>query len=585
MTDTIFSLADIQKLIVSFPPPEPRPGKTTLLRSFSGSDLVRSDAVLKRFSALLESSQTPVLVSSLPRELGVQEVQWLLTQEPAHVFFSRDRQRLLPKIVQKSIITSIRDALEKGAVNLDALAMDNDLTTDTLRRMLSQDTHISLVSFEDGTTFSDNYLTCTREKLQETLSHANGTVVNLSKLFSQIPDSRLQKMAQDVLSDETNGVEGLLQCESNNLQFTPQSAVQKLKADFENARGMYIKYALTALETAGYCNLEVAPQPEILQKELRESILDFCQSIKSAHAQTHKDEVHILDLILVRGHILTSTISDLAVRAEANAIKVWDERVPGEDVSSRNDFSELLVSKSNTPSLDASVIRYHEEPVVRAFEQRLAQLQESTVQQFTETLQSQLLCPFRLYSQGLETITDNTLQPRVSEFVRDWARRELVPEVLSAIKEKKLIATKATLREVEKFTEAVQSARNMDEVSAAMAKLVRKLKIEQPDTAALATAKRTTLNQKLVAMRKMKRGSSLLQNLTWILLATSREGLYMSAGKDTSRVIKLYQTTSGDAEIGKKLGELRDLVKEDKDTDKEREEMRSMAQAALATHT
>jgi hypothetical protein len=80
-------------------------------------------------------------------------------------------------------------------------------------------------------------------------------------------------------------------------------------------------------------------------------------------------------------------------------------------------------------------------------------------------------------------------------------------------------------------------------------------------------------------MKKMKRGSDLLQNVIWILLAKGREGLYMSSGKDTSRMIKMVK--EGDAEAAGKLEEWKELVKQGKDTEDTRKEMRDVAARAV----
>jgi hypothetical protein len=151
--------------------------------------------------------------------------------------------------------------------------------------------------------------------------------------------------------------------------------------------------------------------------------------------------------------------------------------------------------------------------------------------------------------------------------------------VLRTIKHQNLITTKATLRDLDKFTEAVQAAKTLPEIITATAKLTRKQKIDQPSTSMLETRKREILTQKVAGMKKMKRGSDLLQNVIWILLAKGREGLYMSSGKDTSRMIKMVK--EGDAEAAGKLEEWKELVKQGKDTEDTRKEMRDVAARAV----
>lgn len=89
----VFTGDDIRNLILYFPPSEPRPGKESLVRSLSGRSLVRSDAVVKRFYSLLQSTTSPIFLNSLHNELGVHEVQWLLTQEDERIHYSTNIQR------------------------------------------------------------------------------------------------------------------------------------------------------------------------------------------------------------------------------------------------------------------------------------------------------------------------------------------------------------------------------------------------------------------------------------------------------------------------------------------------------------
>jgi hypothetical protein len=70
-----------------------------------------------------------------------------------------------------------------------------------------------------------------------------------------------------------------------------------------------------------------------------------------------------------------------------------------------------------------------------------------------------------------------------------------------------------------------------------------------------------------------------LQNVIWILLAKGREGLYMSSGKDTSRMIKMVKEK--DVEAAGKLEEWKDLVKQGKDGEDTRREMRDLAAKAV----
>lgn len=53
----------------------------------------------------------------------------------------------------------------------------------------------------------------------------------------------------------------------------------------------------------------------------------------------------------------------------------------------------------------------------------------------------------------------------------------------------------------------------------------------------------------------------MLQNLIWVLLATTGPGLFISSGKDTSRMIKHYELVCEDTEVAGMLAIWRNKLK------------------------
>jgi hypothetical protein len=591
----VFTEDDIRKLIISFPPPEPRPGKESLVRSLSGRNLVRSDAVIKRFHSLLQSATGPVFLNSLHNELGVHEVQWLLTQEDERIHYSTDRRRLLPESTQKAIFQSVHEELVTGGVELDSIASEKDITVATLRRILTaQDANLTLEDLDNGKTYDSKFLEQLKTEIKKIIDDDQKAVV-LTKMFPQVPVAWLESTTKSLLSTNGNDILGVVEAVSGTLRFTPKSQLVQHEGRVKQAQNAYIEKCVAGLERSGYCEIDVICRPDILQKV---EDVNFVHLIREAMAG--KDaSLNIIELkreapaYLIKQDVLTARRNIIVAKAADAATEQWSLRSPGEEVTFHPNM--IFKPKDTSAPLGPTILRPNdtsapldlailvsgdpENEILSTFSSTLLSLQTSTTSTFTTTIQSELLAPLKLYTQAAETITDSTLLPRVQEFIHDYARKELTPEVLRTIKQNNLITTKATLRDLDKFSESVQAAKTLPDITTATAKLARKQKIEQPSVSTLQLRKKEILLQKVAGMRKMKRGSDLLQNVIWILLARDRGGLYMSSGKDTSRMIKMVKEK--DVEAAGKLEEWKDLVKQGKDGEDTRREMRDLAAKAV----
>lgn len=577
----VFTEDDIRKLISSFPPPEPRPSKESLVRSLSGRNLVRSDAVIKRFHSLLQSASGPVFLNSLHNELGIHEVQWLLTQEDEQIYYSTDRRRLLPEGIQKAIYHNVHGLLCNGGVELDAIASEKDITIATLRRILAaQDANLSLEGLKNGKTYDSRFLEKLRMDTKKIIEDAQEVVV-LSETFPQVPIAWLEDTANGLLSTEDKDPLGTIEVMSGRLRFTPKSQLVQREGELKQAQNEYISKAIAELERSGYVEVTASSRPQILQKA---EDVDLTGAIQEAIA-LGDDSSHIVKLstskssFLISQDALSAKRSIITARAADAASEQWSSRRPGEEVTF--DSTSIPTSNDTSASLDLAILTSGdpEGTIQSAFASRIQSLQDSTSLTFVTTMQSELLAPLKLYTIAADTINDTTLQPRVQDFVYDFARKELIPQILLTIKSQNLITFKSVLRDLDKFSDAIQQAKTLNEITTATAKLARKQKIDHPSSSTLQNRKQEILTQKVAAMAKMKRSSDLLQNVIWILLAKGREGLYMSSGKDTSRMIKMVRET--DAEAAKKLEEWKDVVKQGKDTEETKKEMREVAARAV----
>ncbi|KAG9550375.1 hypothetical protein KCU71_g15743, partial [Aureobasidium melanogenum] len=573
----VFTEDDIRKLILSFPPPEPRPGKECLVRSLSGHNLIRSDAVVKRFVSLLQTASGPIFLNSLHSELGVHDVQWLLTQEDERIHYSTDRRRLLPESMQKAICQSVQNDLAVRGVDLVKIAAEKDVTTATLRRMLAaQD--VILQDLDNGKTYDTKFLEKLERSIETVVSGKHGGAISLSDTFSSVPLSWLEPTARNLLSKQENGAQDVIEMKAGYLVYTPGSVLEERESKLKEAREAYIQKAVQELDESGSCEVTASSRPQALRNA---EDAELKQAIREAFAQKNTSSTIVevstsSSSFLITQDALATKLSVLAAKAEDAATEQWSSRRAAEDVV----FDPTKLSLTTTP-LDLAILESGdpENKTQASFDAKILSLQESTISAFTTTIQNELLVPLRLYTQGADTITDTTLQPRVQDFIYDWARKDLTPSTLHLLKSQNLITTKSISRDLDKFSDAVTAAKTLDDIQTCTSKFCRKQKIDHLSAVTLQTRKQEILAQKVLGTRKMKRSSDLLQNVIWVLLARQREGLYMSSGKDTSRMIKMVK--ENDADAGAKLEVWRDLVKQGKDTDDTKKEMREVAANAV----
>lgn len=580
----VFTEQDIRKLVLSFPPPEPRPGRECLVRSLSGRNLIRSDAVIKRFNALLNSASGFIFLNSLHNELGIHDTQWILTQQDEQIYYTRDRQRLLSESIQRTIVQSVRDDLANGGIELDKVANEKDITLATLRRILTaRDASLSLEDLENRHTYDMQFL----EKLEnDLLKTINGTqYIILSDAYPQVPLEWLELKTKSLLAAESNDAQGVVETTPAGLCFTPKTLAVQRESQLKQAQEAYIQEAANMLKERGYCEVTATARPEGLR---RANDLDLVGAIREAFGGTSSTVTELstksqetANSFLIQQEALSTRIESLASKAADLATEKWRVRKTGEEVVF--DATELLATDTATPTLSLAILESGDKDgqIQSSFETQRLKLQQETTDAFATALQTQLLAPLKLYTQGADTIADPTLSPRVLDFIHDWARKELVPSVLQHLKTANLIPNKPASRDLDRFAESAQAAKNLDDMHTAAAKLARKQKIELPSPSLLANRKQEILAQKVAGMKKMKRPSDLLQNVIWILLARDRQGLYVSSGKDTSRMIRLVVET--DKEAGAKLEGWKEVIKQGKDTDVERTEMKELAAAAVSS--
>lgn len=193
-------------------------------------------------------------------------------------------------------------------------------------------------------------------------------------------------------------------------------------------------------------------------------------------------------------------------------------------------------------------------------------------------------------------MTDDSLKSRLDTYATEVLKTDVIPAAIQNLRASNLLQRdKSRTKDIEKFSLAISSAQSVADISSSSAKFCRKQKIDAPTAAQLREAKLQTVRTKLESMnrkRQAMRGSDILQNTIWILLCAAvhkqsrQDVLFVSSGKDTTRMIKFYQGLVGsDGDYAKQLEVWKDKLKAGQAGDEEINEMRDAAGAAVESMT
>lgn len=294
---------------------------------------------------------------------------------------------------------------------------------------------------------------------------------------------------------------------------------------------------------------------------------------------------------------------------------------------------------------------------------QLTNISTTASQTHLTTIRNDLQIPLHLYTASLSlTPSDPTLHEHQQSFIFDFIKSDIVPSFNKALSTLALPPPKSLATELSKFRTAVQEARNIEAIQTAMKRLSRKIKLPDatkaltrdagrslassstnsraqsraisedatspiassdlidrtssplpgagsnpyasgPEGSDLRRVQKEILQQKLQVLKRAKRPSDVLQQATWILIAAVSEEpvLFVSAGRDAGRVVRLYQRLAsgrveqglrpgeeggegGDVDwvdAGKKLEEFREKVKAGTQSGEEVEMVKGLASKAL----
>ena len=529
--------------------------------------------MLARFRVLLETSAGRIKKADLPSRLGIESAEWLFDSYDGGLYYSKDSQSVLSVKDTQSLTERMRALAREEFVPIAALASENDIAYESCDRLLAHVPGIRPFALSDGSdaVCDVSLLDHMRKQLLSEIEEAGTEKVDLTSAHPSVPPSALLRLAEQAL--QQSSIAGEVIKKDERVLYVPADYDNLQRKQQEGFRRSQISAAVKDLATGGYCELKAERRDRAadVKAKFREQHGDFELTF---FEQTAKDSSSTAIIIA------KDTSVDEAMAELRNALEraVRTSRSNGDFSSSLKTLEPSLCAETSHLGLTNRLLASseHRKLLETSLASAVRTLQDEESQQFAMICQTLILAPLELYARGLESVVDATLKERLSEYVCEHLRGEMIPGLAQALQKGGLLNDKSRSKDIDKLTAACAQAKDVADLQSAVSKFCRKQKISVPDANQLSAAKRDTLQDKVKNVQKMSRGSDILQNLIWILLAENNEGLFLSAGKDTSRMIKHYQSV-GDAEKGQKLEGWRDALKAGKQSDEDVQDMKAMA--------
>ena len=584
----IFASADIATLVSSFEPTIPTRNHPSLVRSRCGNGLITSQEVLTRFRRLLKTSTSRIKLSNLPTRLDVGTADWVIKCYDGDLYYGEDSQTLLAFTDIPPTLEKLKDRLRAGVWEFQRLASAVDVKLRSLEQLLALGTSAESVEYfqddADGRryVYTPSHLDSVQTTIRTELAENPQARVNLSQRHPSFPITLLETVASDAVVQEISA-DGTFETIDGDFFYVSSAFVSVITKKEEAARESEVQAAVEQLHDKGFFRstshnaIDDARYPRL--HDIQERYMQVRGNSDNAVERiVQEDSDAVLLVVSSRLRELIETMKQSIPELTARA---WRERQGSESTASlKTTIVEQAGDTSPSPELALHIIRSDHRPEIdRTVDSAIAEHEAEDDASFAILVQERLSAPLQLYTEGLGSVHDASLKQNLDVFLGDHFRRELVPSVLATMGDLRLLLDRARKRDVDKLQQSNNDAKTLSDVQAAVTKLSKKHKIDAPDTALVQRVKQETLQQRAKSIRSMKRGSDLLQNLIWVLLARQCPGLFMSSGKDTSRMIKQYISV-GDVEVGRQLEMWRDVLKAGKEGAAELEAMRSLGMKA-----
>jgi hypothetical protein len=526
----------------------------------------------------------------------------ILEELDSQLYYSSNGQQIIPHPLVEDIAKELKSRALQVAVDLHAFSRKQDIRFDSLQRMIENYTgsdwprviiDVDKKSFLCTYEYTENI----KSRIDQAISCASNELCNLSSVVeNEAPPQIIVALATEAAA----GKGGNVRFAGDHVVYAPPGYNDAAADQVERLRSERIADLVDQLTNEGFCEIR-ASTSEFISEPGGDATLDEVVINRFQKANPHSVEVSSIDItpdtdktsrrntspheiikVLVRSDTLREEIDSMKLAVGTRAGILWStgasSAVPANVV--RN-LQETDFEAAHKPALTKLLSRSHFVKELEATASNcLSELESQRHEQFVDLVEERLWCPLHCYSAGIMTIQDPTLKQHLEDFLMLHFKSDIVPRVITAAKEDGFLNDRARKKETDKLQKFMDEAKCWDDVQKCVAKSGKKLQIPPPTEELVLKVKYRAIGQTVKAMQRMTRGSDVLQNLIWVLLATSGPGLFLSPGKDTTRMIKHYDSIA-DPEVAGMLAIWRDKLKSGTQDEEDIRQMKELAKGAV----
>ncbi|KAK4504242.1 hypothetical protein PRZ48_005158 [Zasmidium cellare] len=170
-------------------------------------------------------------------------------------------------------------------------------------------------------------------------------------------------------------------------------------------------------------------------------------------------------------------------------------------------------------------------------------------QQFLHLIETELWCPLHLYAAGIIETQDPTLKSDLETAATTHFTQTIIPTLTTTLTNQNLLRSPDRQSIHAALLTTTTTPQTFASLQTTIAHLGQTLSLPPLPASLVLQTKTTHLHLTAQRLQTLHQPLDILQNLIWILLATSGPGLFKSSVKYTSRMIKLYDEVGGDGEV------------------------------------
>lgn len=501
--------------------------------------------------------------------------------------------RLIPQSTVEGIANKLKTRASRTYVELHTFAKQENVAFASIQNIIGayagQDWPRVVIDVDHQSYLcSDGFADGIKSRISEAVTTSGSNMCDLTGAVGHsIPSPMVFALATEVVPEN----HGEIQFAGDHVVYLHSCDSCKAKKNHAQARTQQTAELIQQIDQHGYCVI-AEPKEEVEDDDsLSRAVLwDYQEShpgrglmhVIASTRDEEEDGTERRRKILVEPAVLHEELGFLK-QAMTNRTEVMWRSDPSA-ATLLNIINALEPSDfPNQPRSKLVALLLHSDyaqDLERSAQHQISELDREQHDIFIEIIERQIWCPLHLYAAGTIATLDPILKKDLEAFVTEHFRREIIPRAIESVIAQNLRFNPKRKEALTILNKARDDLQTFGQLQDTVVHIGDCLEISPPSESLVMKVKHASLRRTADAMQNLTSAVEIIQNLLWVLLATSGPGLFISSVKYTSRMIARYDAI-GDPEITGLLNLWWAKVKEGKHDGEDLRQMKELGQEAI----